>query len=141
MTGQTTADQPATRRARTIITTSQLRGLLTVDAIGCLALGVVGVAAAGALEELLGADEIVLVVVGLALLAYAVEAAFVARRPDRRGLLVLALLNAGFALGAAVVAVTAGLTGYGVAVAVALAAVSLVVAELLMIARRDLRAS
>lgn len=98
-------------------------------------------AAYGSIAELLGAPESVVVVAALALLVYAVEAAVVARRPDRRGLHVLVLLNAGFSLGAGVVAVTAGLTGYGMAVAVVLAAVSLVVAEVLMIARRDLGAS
>ena len=132
------SSQTLTDRSTTLVpaTTPWLRVLLTVDAVGCVVLGLVAVAAAGSIDKALGAEAGVLLVGGAALLVYAVEALVVARRPGRRGLLALALLNGGFAVGAGAVVLTGSLTTLGLVVAAALATVSLVAAELLLVARR-----
>jgi hypothetical protein len=127
----------APTRPRLALRPDVVRPLLAVDAAGCLALGATGLSAAGALDAVLGVPTALLVVTGLALLAYAVEAALVARRPSRGGLLGLAAVNAVFAAGALALLVAGSLTGWGTVVAVALTVVSVAVADVLVLGARD----
>jgi hypothetical protein len=127
----------APARPRLALRPGVVRPLLAVDAAGCLALGATGLLAAGALDAVLGVPAALLVVTGLALLGYAVEAALVARRPSRGGLLGLAAVNAVFAAGALALLVAGSLTGWGTVVAVALTGVSVAVADVLVLGARD----
>lgn len=65
--------------------TDRMRGLLRADAALCAATGLAAAAAAGAVADLLGPDvpERVVLVVGLALLAYALDLAFTSRAAAR----------------------------------------------------------
>lgn len=117
-----------------------VRPLLALDAIGCLLLGAVGVLASSELDGPLGASRALLVVAGVVLLAYGAEAALVTRRPSRAGLLALAIVNAGFATGCVLVLVAGSLSGWGTVAAVALTAVSAVMADVLLLAARRRRA-
>ena len=130
----TTAHAP-----RLAISPATVRLLLKVDAAACGLLGLVAVVAAGTLNGPLDAPTPLLVVGGLVLLVYAVEAAFVARRPTRGWLLALAGVNGAFAVGCVIVAVTASLSGAGVVVALGLAGVSVVMADLLLLGARSAR--
>ncbi len=67
-----------------------VRLLLRVEAAACGLFGLLAVVAAGAVTGPLDAPTPLLVVGGLVLLVYAVEAAFVARRPTHGWLLALA---------------------------------------------------
>jgi hypothetical protein len=127
---------------RLSLSPSLLRPLLALDAAACGALGLVGLIGAGALSDPLGASAALLVVGALVLLAYAVEAGLVARSPAPSGtaLAGLAGVNVAFGLGCLAVAALGSLTGLGIAVALALAAVSFVVADVLVLGRRGLRA-
>ncbi len=133
----TTTTSPA--RTRLSLDLGVVRPLLAIDAAGCLLLGAVGVLASGVLSDPLGAPVALLVVAGIALLGYGVEAALVTRRPSRTGLLALAIVNAGFAAGTVLVLVAGSLTGWGTVVAVALTAVSAIVADVLVLGARAQR--
>ena len=124
-------------RPRLALRPGVVRPLLVVDAAGCLVLGATGLLGAGTLDTVLGVPAALLVVTGLALLGYAVEAGLVARRPTRGGLLGLAAVNAAFAAGALALLVAGSPTGWGTVVAVALTAVSVAVADVLALGARD----
>ena len=119
-------------RPRLSLRASVVRPLLAVDADGCLLLGVVGAAGAALLDGPLGSPAWLLVLAGVALLAYGAEAAVVAWNPTSSGMLGLALANAVFALGAVAALLTASLTGLGTVVAVALTAISLAMGDVLL---------
>jgi hypothetical protein len=132
----TTPIQQTSRTPRLALSRSTVRRLLALDAAACAALGVAGAAGAGLLDERLGVPSVVLVIAGVALLAYAAGAAAVARRPSRQGLVCLVLANVGFAAGSAAVVVAADVTALGMVVGGALVVVSLVVADLLLLGLR-----
>ena len=132
----TTPIQQTSRTPRLALARSTVRRLLTLDAAACAALGVAAAAGAGVLDERLGVTSVVLVITGLALLAYAAGAAAVARRATRQWLVRLVLANVGFAAGSAAVVVVADVTTLGMAVEGALVVVSLVVADLLLLGLR-----
>lgn len=113
-----------------------IRRLLTVDAAGCLLLGLVAVVSAGASRGPLGAPTTVLLVGGLVLLAYGVGAAVVVRGTTPGRLLALAGANGAFIVGCAAVALTQPLSGAGLTVAIALAVVSAVMTEVLGLGAR-----
>jgi hypothetical protein len=129
----TTTLNPPTRPALDL---GVVRPLLALDAVGCLLLGAVGVLASSELDGPLGASRALLVVAGVVLLAYGAEAALVVRRPSRTGLLALAIVNAGFAIGCVLTLVEGSLSGRGTVVAVALTAVSAVMADVLLLGAR-----
>lgn len=130
----TTADGP-----RLALSPVTVRLLLRVDAAACGLFGLLAVVAAGAVTGPLDAPTPLLVVGGLVLLVYAVEAAFVARRPTRGWLLALAGVNGAFAAGCVIAVVTASLSGAGVAIALGLAGVSVAMAEVLLLGARSAR--
>ena len=124
-------------RPRLSLRASVVRPLLAVDAAGCLVLGVAAAAGAAFLDGPLGSPVWLLVLAGVALLAYGAEAAVVAWNPTSSGMLGLALANAVFALGAVAALLTASLTGLGTVVAVALTAISLAMGDVLLLGSRD----
>lgn len=123
-------------RPRLALRPEVVRPLLALDAVGCLALGLAGAAGSALLDGPLGAPLWLLVVAGLALLAYGAEAGVVAWSPSTRGLLGLAAANAAFAAGGVLVALTVPLTGLGTVVAVALTVVSLAMSDVLLLGAR-----
>lgn len=129
----TTTLNPTTRPALDL---GLVRPLLAIDAGGCLLLGAVGVLASSELDGPLGASRALLVVAGVVLLAYGAEAALVTRRPSRTGLLALAIVNAGFAIGCVLTLAAGSLSGWGTVVAVTLTAVSAVMADVLLLGAR-----
>lgn len=117
------------------------RPLLVVDVAACGALGLAGLLAGvlvpSAVSELFGASGPV-TWGGVLLLVYAVGAGYVARAPRRAGLWGVAGANVGFAVATVLVVLTAPLTATGLVLAAALVAVSLVVADLMLLAVRGL---
>lgn len=116
--------------------------LLAADAAACGALGLAGLLAgslvASVVTELLGASGSLVTSAGVVLLVYAAGAGSVARAPRRAGFLGVAAANIGFAAATVLVVLTAPLTAIGLAVAVALVVVSLLVAGLMLLAVRGL---
>ena len=135
----TTLDPRSRNRPRLALDLGLVRPLLAVDAVGCLVLGAAGVLGSAALDGPLGASGALLVVAGVVLLVYGAEAALVTRRPSRTGLLALAIVNAGFATGSVLVVVAGSLTGWGTVVALALTAVSALMADVLLLGARGFR--
>ena len=123
-------------RARASLRPAVVRPLLAVDAAGCLLLGAVGALGAGLLDGPLGAPAWLLVVAGIALVAYGAEAAVVTWNPTPAGLLGLAGANAVFAAGCVATLLESSLTGLGTVVACALLAVSAVMADALLLGAR-----
>ena len=117
------------------------RPLLAVDVAACGVLGLAGLLAgalvASEVTELFGASGPV-TWGGVLLLVYAVGAGYVARAPRRVGLWGVAGANVGFAVATVLVVLTAPLTATGLVLAAALVAVSLVVADLMLLAVRGL---
>lgn len=111
--------------------------LLLVDAIACVGLTALALAVAATADtaDLLGVGAAVLVVAGLALGAYAVEAALVARRPTRGALAAIAAVNVAFALAVAVGGLALDPNALGAALVVALTAVCLAVAGIVLALR------
>lgn len=116
--------------------------LLAADAAACGALGLAGllagILASAATTELLGASGPVVASAGVVLLVYAVGAGSLARALRRGGLLGVAGANVGFAVATVLVALATPLTATGLALAMALVVVSLVVANLMLLAVRGL---
>ena len=139
MTTTTTTATTATR-PRLSLDLGLVRPLLAVDAAGCLALGLAGAAGAALLDGPQGAPTWVLLLAGVALLAYGAEAAVVAWDPTTRGLLGLAVANAAFAAGSLVALLSMSATGLGTVVFVALTAVSLLMSDVLLLGARGTHA-
>lgn len=118
----------------TTATARPLRSALRLDAVASGALGVLGVAAAPLLADLLGPPAPVLVGVGVFLVVFAAGLLVLAARPapDRRAVGAVVVGNSAWVV-AGVVAVVAAretLTGLGVAVVLAQAAAVAVFAGL-----------
>lgn len=117
------------------------RPLLAVDVAACGALGLAGLLAGVLVPSvttgLFGASGPV-TAGGVALLVYALGAGYVARAPRRAGLIGVAGANVGFAAATVLVVLTTSLTATGVVLAAALVVVSLVVADLVLLAVRGL---
>lgn len=117
------------------------RPLLAVDAAACGALGLAGLLAGvlvpSVTTDLFGVSGPV-TAGGVALLVYALGAGYVARAPRRAGLIGVAGANVGFAAATVLVVLTTSLTAIGLVLAAALVVVSLVVADLVLLAVRGL---
>jgi hypothetical protein len=111
--------------------------LLVVDATACVALSAVAfvVAATADTTDLLGVSTAVLVVLGVALGVYAVEAGLVSRRPTRAALRGIAVVNVAFALIVAVGGIAVEPNALGAVLVAVLAAVCLAVAGLVLALR------
>lgn len=119
----TTISAPVARRR-----SYDLLGLLRLDAALCAATGVLAVAAAPAVADVLGPDVTTTAVrvVGVALLVWAADVALVARasgRLLRRGTVAVAGVNLAWALATVVLVLAGAFSGVGAGLALAVAAV------------------
>ena len=100
---------------------TDLRGVLRLDSVATAAVGVLAVAGAVALDDLLGLPAAVLIPVGLFLLAYAAGVWAVAARPrvSRGAATAVAVLNVAWVVASVVTAALGDLTALGVGVVLA----------------------